>query len=248
MGRGTYLLILLLQLGGFLFIGGLVLGCLLGPHLTQLLGHVPNGDTWVVTLHLWTVLRAEDEEGRPVWHVGRHGYDITLWRVETNPAPPRQQHSRWTLGGVRILLSLASLGSFRRNVVLHFSLITSLVALRHVLEFGLLLRRHGLQETQRAPLLVPRPLCSTTSSATTPEKGAAGRPPHPPSLRALLGELGEVDGRARVLLLMLLPASLHEEGVGRRLPPWLVRILTHGSNSLRDAFRAPGSKEPVMSL
>lgn len=56
---------------------------------------------------------------------------------------------------------------------------------------------------------------------------------HLPSLGAFLGELGEVDGRVRVLLLVLLPAGLHKEGVGRGLPPRLGRIFPHNFQSLK---------------
>ena len=45
-----------------------------------------------------------------------------------------------------------------------------------------------------------------------------------PSLGALLGELGEVDRRVGVLLLVLLAARLHEEGVRGHLAPRLVGV------------------------
>jgi len=44
---------------------------------------------------------------------------------------------------------------------------------------------------------------------------------HLPSLGALLGELGEHHRLLRVLLLVLLPAGLHKEGIGSHAPPGL---------------------------
>lgn len=41
-----------------------------------------------------------------------------------------------------------------------------------------------------------------------------------PSLRALLGELGEHDVLLGVFLLVFLPARLHEERVGGHTAPW----------------------------
>ena len=51
---------------------------------------------------------------------------------------------------------------------------------------------------------------------------------YPPALGALLGELGEVDGGVRVLLLVLLAAGLDEVGVGGHPPPGLGWIFPHG--------------------
>lgn len=45
-----------------------------------------------------------------------------------------------------------------------------------------------------------------------------------PSLRTFLRELGEVDRRVGMLLLVLLPAGLHEEGVRGHLAPRLVGV------------------------
>lgn len=57
---------------------------------------------------------------------------------------------------------------------------------------------------------------------------------HLPSLRALLGELGEVDRLLGVLLPVFLSTRLDKEGIRRRLPLRLVVVFTHHTDGLAD--------------
>ena len=60
----SYLLIFLLQLASLGLVGHLVLGCLFGPQLTQLLCDVSYGNAGVLALDPGPVVGAEHEEGR----------------------------------------------------------------------------------------------------------------------------------------------------------------------------------------
>lgn len=68
---------------------------------------------------------------------------------------------------------------------------------------------------------------------------------HLPSLRTFLGEFSEIDRRVRVLLLVLFPAGLHEEGVRGHLAPRLVGVsFTHGAGRRRPGGRGAVGGRP----
>lgn len=72
-----YLVVLLLQLGSFLFVRLLVLCSFAIPHLTQFLGCVSNCESGILTLHLGAEFSAEQEECRPAGTTHQEFYTVT---------------------------------------------------------------------------------------------------------------------------------------------------------------------------
>ena len=70
--------------------------------------------------------------------------NLSSRRKTLNCYPESYSHLRWSLGGIRVLLLLASLSW---SIILHFPIIAHLIRLCHFIELRLLFPGHGLQNT-----------------------------------------------------------------------------------------------------
>ena len=70
--------------------------------------------------------------------------NLSSRRKALNCYPESYSHLRWSLGGIRVLLLLASLSW---SVILHFPIIAHFIRLCHFIELRLLFPGHGLQNT-----------------------------------------------------------------------------------------------------
>lgn len=117
------------------------------PHLTQLLGTVPYGQTRVLLLHTGAVLAAEYEERRPAnKHIVTHTFSSrsTEWLPLCVAAD-----SRWPFGGIGVFPLAAPLSkALGGDIVAHLPVVAHLVGLGHVLKTFLIAGRQSLN-TQR---------------------------------------------------------------------------------------------------